>query len=365
MQRPRISLLGAALMPVIAILGSFRRRSTTLRSGATLIELLVVLFILLLLVQLALPAVQRARESARATQCRSHLQQLARGALLHEATHGRFPSAGWRDPWMADPDRGSDAAQPGGWTYNILPFIEQQQLHELGRGLRGQPRSAALAQLMTTPLATFICPSRRSAELYPGFAGETRNYSLPDRVAKTDYAANSGDFFTGLWPSAAINESLQPPEPDAWIPIENYTGVIYHRSEVRPADIRDGLSQTYLVGEKLLDARQYETGKDGGDDQVLYVGADYDGCRWTQILPSDAQPFGPRADADYGGHPAQFGSAHPAGCHMAFCDGSVQTVAFDVDPDVHRWRGNRLDAEGRFHYRKRPDGSGYDFTPLD
>jgi prepilin-type processing-associated H-X9-DG protein len=266
---------------------------------------------------------------------------------------------------MADPDRGSDATQPGGWTYSILPFIEQQQLHGLGRGLRGEDRDEALAKLMTTPLKLFYCPSRRSAEVYPGFAGDTRNYTLPDRVAKTDYASNAGDFLTGLWPTPAINERLKPPEADAWIPIENYTGVIYHRSEVRPADIRDGLSQTYLLGEKLLDARHYETGKDGGDDQVLYVGADYDACRWTQIVPSDAQPFGPRSDTDYGGHPAQFGAAHPSGCHMAFCDGAVQTVAFDVDPYVHRWRGNRLDSEGRFHYRDNPDAYGFVFEPLE
>jgi hypothetical protein len=50
---------------------------------------------------------------------------------------------------------------------------------------------------------------------------------------------------------------------------------------------------------------------------------------------------------------------------MAFCDGAVQTVAFDVDPYVHRWRGNRLDSEGRFHYRDNPDAYGFVFEPLE
>lgn len=38
-----------------------------------------------------------------------------------------------------------------------------------------------------------------------------------------------------------------------------------------------------------------------------------------------------------------FGSAHPAGLNMAFCDGSVRRVSYDIDPEIHRRQANRQD----------------------
>ena len=43
-----------------------------------------------------------------------------------------YPSGGWGYMYVGDPNYGSDRTQPGGWVFNVLPFMEQQSLHDLG-----------------------------------------------------------------------------------------------------------------------------------------------------------------------------------------------------------------------------------------
>ena len=109
------------------------------KSAFTLVELLVVITIIGVLVALLLPAVQAAREAARQTQCKNNVKQLALGCLGHENAIGRFPTNGWGTDWTGDPDFGTDWRQPGGWLFNVLPYIEQQPLHDMGAGV-GLPR---------------------------------------------------------------------------------------------------------------------------------------------------------------------------------------------------------------------------------
>jgi len=107
----------------------------SIREGFTLVELLVVIAIIGILVALLLPAIQAAREAARRNQCTNNLKQWSLGALNHEAAHKHFPSAGLGGKWTGDPNWGFGRKQPGGWLYNILPYIEEQQIHDIGFGV--------------------------------------------------------------------------------------------------------------------------------------------------------------------------------------------------------------------------------------
>src|SRR5579885_1079893 len=98
------------------------------RAGFTLIEVLVVIAIIGLLVAILLPAVQAARASARRTACTNHIKQIALASHHHLDVTRYFPSGGWGLFWVGDPDRGYGHRQPGGWTFSILPFMEQQPL---------------------------------------------------------------------------------------------------------------------------------------------------------------------------------------------------------------------------------------------
>ena len=312
-------------------------RSRRRRSAFTLIELLLVIAIIGLLLQLLLPA---AREAARRSQCLNHLRQLGLAALHHEEAQGHLPTGGWGFSWVGDPERGFGADQPGGWAYNLLPFIEQQSLHDLARDANGQSREAITAQLCRTPVALFYCPTRRPSRRYAYVQFSlwpTRHCEPLTEAAKTDYAANAGDFYVD-GPAGPMDETEAASGRYSWIDGNQMTGVVFQRSRVKMSQVTDGASQTYLLGEKYLDSAHYEDGYGGGDDQAVWCGYDQDTVRWVAYQDANLPPLHDHRDhRDW----ATFGSAHPAGCHFAFCDGSARLVVFKIDGELHRRLGNR------------------------
>ena len=255
-------------------------RSAPLRAF-TLVELLVVIAIIGILVALLLPAIQAAREAARRTQCVNHLKQLSLACMNHEGVHKHFPSGGWGTDWVGDADRGYGEDQPGSWLYNVLPFIEEQVLHDLPKDGQSdaltQPQLDGAQKMVFLPSPpAFYCPSRRPVATYkveahhPDIArNATRNTTPTDYyVGAADYAANGGaetkldrlgprtwleamnKAALPLWSEYCDSLGLRVPPSGVreWV----NTGIMFQRSEVGARHISDGGSKTYLVGERLF-----------------------------------------------------------------------------------------------------------------
>ena len=323
------------------------------RRGFTLVELLVVIAIIGILVALLLPAVQAAREAARRGHCTNNLKQLGLGLLSHADVHGHLSHGGWRWNWAGDPDAGFGREQPGNWHYTILPFIEQGALFELGSGLSGTAKAEALGQMMATPVATYVCPSRRSAVAHPLHTDPFKNAVNPKVGGKTDYVANGGyhpRISFNIFADLTLVSEAADPNWSGWQD-EDYLrrrydcdGAVCSGYTVQLRQFTDGLSNTYFIGEKHIGTDGYRTGKDEGDNDGLSTGHDKDFYRWTTGPPDyDCESCAPRQDTPGYRNFAAFGSAHPSASNYVFGDGSVHVISYDVDRVLHGRLGSRAD----------------------
>lgn len=341
------------------------------RTGFSLVELLVVTSIVSVLMLLLLPAVQTAREAARRVECKNNLKQLALACHGHHDVHGFFPSGGWGWYWTGDADRGFGKDQPGGWIFNTLPYFEQYNLYETASD--GEPdkltrdQRVAASHIIQTPLSVINCPSRRANMVYPmtanaGGSSGFFNSVTPQKAGRSDYAVNSGHVFNE-WPQGVLGRG-----PRSYMVARNWTankywgvdqapfdhsledqrvmtGLSYERSTVAIKQVTAGLGRTYLIGERHIPADHYTTGLDIGDNETWCTGFNNDNYRKTGRLTNgeivECVPI-PDTASGFEEHWGRFGSAHAGVWNAAFCDGSVDSVAYDIDWRVHRDSGNRF-----------------------
>ena len=246
----------------------------------TLVELLVVVAIIGILIALLLPAVQSAREAARRTECFNTLKQIGIAAMLHEDTHQAFPTAGWTWTVAREVRRDSEGRylrpqilgdQSWGWRYQLLPFMEYEDLWML--------EDDAEIRAAKPPLIN--CPSRRSPTFYTGDEGGLEETVLGDYVGNGGDTGENGLRTLGLTPDPLCRCRFQtgtiiwyePRKRDTpFNPLVNPL--------MRTRLITDGTSHTMLFGEKYVNGH-WTHGGSWGDNAGWYVGRSWDTQRFA------------------------------------------------------------------------------------
>lgn len=275
-------------------------------------------------------------------ECINHLKQIGLAAQNHVNEQRIFPSGGWGYYWIGDADLGFGLKQPGGFWYNILPFMEYKSVHDMSRNTRKNP-SVATLQMCAVAMGEFNCPSRRVAPVLPAvevFANTLHPANAPpfkagevgdktsDVIFHGDYKANAGSNGppAAWWGGGPANwdQATSTATPFNWTGPRMCNGISYQHSLVKIKDVVDGTSHTILAGEKYQNPDNYYSGVDYSDDQTLLGGDDYDLYVW-----GDMQPWRDRKGLDPA-YESPFGSAHPFTFNVVFCDGSTKSESYDI-----------------------------------
>ena len=291
-------------------------------TGFTLVELLVVIAIIGVLISLLLPAVQAVREAARRGQCGNNLKQLALACHYYHDTHRSLPPA-----WMTTTDFGhlenSNYYSLWGWGALVLPFLEQESLHQQLQVDRIHLQQAAMTGtqslgLMQKPLVVYRCPSDTAPATNPLRALFPFNLAQ-NALATSNYVASNSTFDINAYPNSVREGAF----------IENVGR--------RLQDLSDGTGVTVLLGE-----RRWTVIRTNGEENI--VGA-------AVVFGVAARNFpGTRADVAACGRPRLncnglnepignnwarrgFSSEHPGGAMFAMGDCSVRFVRETINHD--------------------------------
>jgi prepilin-type N-terminal cleavage/methylation domain-containing protein len=327
----------------------------------TLVELLVVIAIIGVLVALLLPAVQAAREASRRSQCLSNLRQIAIGCHNFQTANGAFPSAGGAVNQYFNPDELSKPKygyQGASWMYQILPYVEQQNLYNLRRGDGAANAGFEKTSLSEKPVSIYNCPSRdpaarnvvRGLYLYAlgDYAGVMSNWNDPGwegfewEITKGPRNNEETVVWTGiLVKGGQVNKSSSPPQ-------------IWKFQKVDFKSIEDGSSNTILLAEKAVAAANWTVTNLNPfpywEIYGYYTGADWPVMRLFGALkpegpnPSPEVPLLGDSDRRKLGYEHGFGSAHPSVICSVWGDGATRSISMSADLNILDQLGKRSDS---------------------
>jgi prepilin-type N-terminal cleavage/methylation domain-containing protein/prepilin-type processing-associated H-X9-DG protein len=260
------------------------------RPAFTLIELLVVIAIISILIGLLLPAVQKAREAASRIQGENNLKQIGLAVQNYHDTYNCLPHNG-SGALTPDPTV-NGFKQPGPWTWQILPFIEQQ--------------AVVTNAAYTAQIKIYLCPGRTRQPVTQSESQFVKNGSNPDVHNgwwPTDYAINVAAF-----PGSYVEDEV--------------TGTAPVLARLTLVGITDGTSNTIWGGEKSLSNKRYVCTDWSWDEAAFYGGFGGTGRTGPQVV-SDSQTGSQGQNS--------WGSPFSGGAPFVFYDGHVTMIPFGTD----------------------------------
>jgi prepilin-type N-terminal cleavage/methylation domain-containing protein/prepilin-type processing-associated H-X9-DG protein len=299
--------------------------------GFTLVELLVVIAIIGVLVALLLPAIQSARESARRTTCANNLKQVGLALTEHVSVKQSYPPG-----QKVTCGTAASPCDPWAWSAFILPFMEQTEIYGLINFTK-EPNDPLFSTGVTGKvISAFLCPSTAGAVDPSRDDTNTLNnfYNLTKTKAGVGMACNDYGGIEGPHSSATV---LNPAKNAAYVTNQGVLlkntaalGVISTAPVVKPREIRDGLSNTMIVGEMA------GRGFNAKSSQLKISGTWSDGYNTGNLQSAFSAPPGPppfaagtlpNSTAYANWCPAyasdELISFHPGGGHVLMCDGST------------------------------------------
>jgi prepilin-type N-terminal cleavage/methylation domain-containing protein len=269
------------------------------KRGFTLIELLVVISIIAILIALLLPAVQQAREAARRAQCKNNLKQIGLACHTYHDAFGQFPPGAIRFP--QNPTGKTRAS----WSIFILPYIDEKPLYEIintayfGAGGTFIPQFSEPANFFV--LDVFRCPSEVGTET-KGVSNYIGNWGAGD-VMNPDILTNSAADGGGIF-------------------IEN--------SKVRIRDVKDGTTNTILIGEAMgLSDGDFDANNDTTDptDDARVYGYGAWGIAYT--CGDTRNPINTATPNVFVQN--NYSSNHEGGSQFCVADGAVRFVSENIN----------------------------------
>lgn len=319
------------------------------RKAFTLVELLVVIAIIGVLVALLLPAVQSAREAARRASCTNNLRQIGIGIHNYESTWKTMPPGSYHGVF-------------GTWLLHLLPFVEQQALHQQYTGSGAMERMRETSPISGGPRYGWAgnLPVTRSQPKVYSCSSDTKsaNPGIISGVTFHNYVACYGNTTRGRLTPVGTTSTGQPNNFGGSAMIEvinensgnwpNYYSWISHTETylktVRMAEITDGTSNTLAIAETVQgkggDLRGFGWWGGGAHFETLLAPNSSLPDRTEQSCAATF-PLNPPCANRATGNPNQeetiaARSRHPGGVSATLADGSVRFFSNNVNLDV--WR---------------------------
>ena len=289
------------------------------RNAFTLVELLVVIAIIGMLVAILLPAVSSAREAARRSTCANNLKQIGLGLLGFHESRNQFPKG------SGISNRRALAAV--GWHVFVLPFIEEQSLYEqIAPDENGVSRTLNLLA-KSHELPVYSCPSAGTTSYSPD--GGAITVVLTRRLRESNYVGVGG--------AGRVPGSVEDRE-DSKCGDYFTDGVLYPNSQISTAHIKDGASNTYLVGERYYFAGDWTYGSHWTRDPTREICLNSSkNARWPinssreELGYHRLDPSAPEGAKFILFNDLVFESYHPGGVNFVYADGHVSFQTDDME----------------------------------